>query len=84
MCWLTGAELTEETQLVLFGLNEHVSKGPCTAAKPWSWNALESAKWTSWSGLGEMAPVEAMRLYVRTLEEDVVCPPLPPSIVCTL
>ena len=34
--------------------------------------ALENAKWTSWSGLGSMAPMEAMRLYVRTLEEDVV------------
>ena len=34
--------------------------------------ALENAKWTSWSGLGETSPMEAMRLYVRTLEEDVV------------
>ena len=34
--------------------------------------ALDNAKWTSWSGLGNMPPMEAMRLYVRTLEEDVV------------
>ena len=30
---------------------------------------VESAKWTSWSNLGEMPSVEAMRLYVRTLDE---------------
>ena len=35
------------------------------------WNVVESAKWTSWSNLGDMPSVEAMRLYVRTLDEAV-------------
>jgi len=38
--------------------------------------ALDNAKWTSWSGLGNMPPMEAMRLYVRTLEEDEVRSPV--------
>ena len=36
------------------------------------WNVVESAKWQSWSQLGEMAPVEAMRLYMRLLESEQV------------
>ncbi len=44
--------------------------------------ALENAKWTSWSGLGDMAAMEAMRLYVRTLEEDVVRPRAASSSLC--
>ena len=33
---------------------------------------VESAKWQSWSQLGEMAPVEAMRLFMRLLESEQV------------
>ena len=76
-----GAQLTDETQLVLYGLARQVAEGPCTDAKPWGWNSLETAKWTSWSGLGDMSPVEAMRLYVRTLEEDIVRSNIPPVVL---
>lgn len=31
---------------------------------------VESAKWTSWKQLTNMPATEAMRLYVRTLEEE--------------
>lgn len=37
--------------------------------KPWGWNVVEHAKWTSWTHLGNMNSLEAMRLFVRTLEE---------------
>lgn len=33
---------------------------------------IESAKWQAWSQLQDMAPVEAMRLYVRLLEDELV------------
>lgn len=33
---------------------------------------MESAKWQAWSQLQDMAPVEAMRLYVRLLEDELV------------
>ncbi|CAI5495736.1 unnamed protein product, partial [Closterium sp. Naga37s-1] len=44
--------------------------GPCNKPKPWAWNIVELAKWQSWTELGKMAPVEAMRLFVRALEEE--------------
>eukprot|EP00850_Spirogloea_muscicola_P004934 SM000022S07148 [mRNA] locus=s22:202957:208318:+ [translate_table: standard] len=46
------------------------TSGPCNTAKPWGWSVVESAKWQSWKNLGNMPPVEAMRLFVRTLEEE--------------
>ncbi len=33
---------------------------------------MENAKWKGWSELEDMPTMEAMRLYVRALEEDVV------------
>eukprot|EP00898_Chlorokybus_atmophyticus_P001743 jgi/Chlat1/256/Chrsp1S08780 len=44
--------------------------GPCGDSKPWSWNVVERAKWEGWKQLGQMPAVEAMRLFVRTLEEE--------------
>lgn len=45
-----------------------VTAGACTSAKPWGWNAIESAKWNSWMQLGDMGTLEAMALYVATME----------------
>ncbi len=47
-------------------------QGPNTQPKPWGWNVVENAKWQSWKQLGDMPAVEAMRLYVRSLEEEQV------------
>jgi hypothetical protein len=33
---------------------------------------VANAKWQSWKQLGDLAQMEAMRLYVRTLEEELV------------
>ncbi len=33
---------------------------------------VESAKYTAWKQLGSISPMEAMRLYVRTVEEEQV------------
>lgn len=46
------------------------TQGACSAPKPWAWNVVESAKWSSWSALRAMEAPEAMRLYVRALEQD--------------
>lgn len=61
---------SDEARLVFYALQQQASAGPCKEAKPWSWNPVENAKWQSWKSLGNMAPMEAMRLYVRTLEEE--------------
>ena len=46
-------------------------QGPCAEPKPWGWNVVNNAKWQSWKQLGDMSKMEAMRLFVRTLEEEV-------------
>ncbi|KAF5836080.1 hypothetical protein DUNSADRAFT_6500 [Dunaliella salina] len=63
-------ELSQEIQLALFSLSKQIDEGPCNVPKPWSWNAVESTKWMAWNQLGKMSAVEAMRLYVRTLDEE--------------
>ena len=57
----------------MYALHQQATVGPCTEAKPWGWNVVESAKWESWNQLGNMSSVEAMRLYVKMVEDDQVC-----------
>ena len=56
----------------MYALHQQATVGPCTEAKPWGWNVVESAKWESWNQLGNMSSVEAMRLYVKMVEDDQV------------
>ncbi|KAM1038746.1 hypothetical protein ACFX13_034114 [Malus domestica] len=44
--------------------------GPCNAPEPSAWNAVEKSKWSSWKKLADMASTEAMRLFVKILEEE--------------
>eukprot|EP00879_Flechtneria_rotunda_P022424 GHRR01023674.1.p1 GENE.GHRR01023674.1~~GHRR01023674.1.p1 ORF type:complete len:430 (+),score=138.99 GHRR01023674.1:183-1472(+) len=62
--------LTDETRLLFYALHSQAAHGPCEESKPWGWNVVESAKWNAWSQLGNMSQMEAMRLYVRTLDEE--------------
>ena len=65
---------SRETQLILFGLSSQVAHGPCDEPQPSSWsNQIELEKWTAWNSLKDMDRMEAMRLFVKTLEEDEVC-----------
>ena len=57
---------------MLYALQQQATVGPCKDPKPWGWNVVESAKWQSWHQLGEMSKMEAMRLYVRIVEEAQV------------
>ncbi|KMZ67606.1 Acyl-CoA Binding Protein [Zostera marina] len=59
-----------DVALMLYGLHRQATVGPCNAAKPGLWNVVEHGKWTSWSELGAMASTEAMRLFVKLLEEE--------------
>ena len=67
-----GNSFKDETRLALFALERQAVAGSCKEPKPWGWNVVESAKWQAWSQLQDMAPVEAMRLYVRLLEDELV------------
>ena len=69
---IAGAKaIPDESRLVLYALHQQATIGPCTEPKPWAWNVVESAKWQSWVQLGDMSSVEAMRLYVKLLDEEV-------------
>ncbi|KAK9808467.1 hypothetical protein WJX73_009555 [Symbiochloris irregularis] len=61
--------LSDEQRLLLHALHQQASVGPCTGQKPWGWNVVEAAKHDAWSQLGNMTSMEAMRLYVKALEE---------------
>ncbi|CAI5465942.1 unnamed protein product [Closterium sp. Yama58-4] len=65
-----STQYSDLTCLALYSLYQQAVHGPCTKPKPWAWNIVELAKWQSWTELGKMAPVEAMRLFVRALEEE--------------
>lgn len=59
-----------ENALLLYGLYQQATVGPCNVSKPRSWNPIEHSKWTSWNSLGNMPSQEAMRLFVKILEEE--------------
>ncbi|EFJ47063.1 hypothetical protein VOLCADRAFT_121032 [Volvox carteri f. nagariensis] len=68
---LAGAKtLSQENQLLLYALNQQATVGPNTTARPWGWNVVESTKWQGWKELGNMTTMEAMRLFVRTLDDE--------------
>ncbi|KAG7030231.1 Acyl-CoA-binding domain-containing protein 4 [Cucurbita argyrosperma subsp. argyrosperma] len=64
------SRFSDEAALLLYGLYQQATVGRCNVPEPSSWHAIEKSKWKSWNGLGNMAPVEAMRLFVKILEEE--------------
>ncbi|XP_043721442.1 acyl-CoA-binding domain-containing protein 4-like isoform X2 [Telopea speciosissima] len=64
------SKFQNDVALLLYGLYQQATVGPCSVPKPRAWNPLEQSKWTSWHGLGNMASTEAMRLFVKILEEE--------------
>ncbi|GIL58353.1 hypothetical protein Vafri_13410 [Volvox africanus] len=67
----TGAKtLSQENQLLLYALNQQATVGPNTTTRPWGWNVVESTKWQGWKELGQMTTIEAMRLFVRTIDDE--------------
>lgn len=65
-----ASKFSNDTALLLYALYQQATVGPCNVPKPRSWSPVEQSKWTSWSGLENMAPTEAMRLFVKILEEE--------------
>ncbi|XP_009619480.1 acyl-CoA-binding domain-containing protein 4-like isoform X2 [Nicotiana tomentosiformis] len=66
----SSSKFSNDIALLLFGLYQQAIVGPCKIPKPRSWSPVEQSKWTSWNGLGNMASTEAMRLFVKILEEE--------------
>ncbi|KAB5556226.1 hypothetical protein DKX38_007135 [Salix brachista] len=65
-----SSKFQNDTALLLYALYKQATIGPCNVPKPSSWKAVEQSKWKSWQGLGNMVSTEAMRLFVKILEED--------------
>lgn len=64
------SKFANDVALLLYALYQQATVGPCTIPKPRGWSPIEQSKWTSWNGLGKMATTEAMRLFVKILEEE--------------
>ncbi|GJU28192.1 acyl-CoA-binding domain-containing protein 4-like protein isoform X1 [Tanacetum coccineum] len=64
------SKFSNDVALLLYALYQQATVGPCTVPKPRGWSPVEQGKWTSWNGLGNMASIEAMRLFVKILEEE--------------
>ncbi|GKU97722.1 hypothetical protein SLEP1_g10827 [Rubroshorea leprosula] len=59
-----------DVALILYALYKQATVGPCNVPKPSSWSRVEQSKWQSWKELANMASTEAMRLFVKLLEEE--------------
>lgn len=64
------SKFSNDVALLLYALYQQATVGPCNIPKPRGWSPVEQSKWTSWNGLGNMASIEAMRLFVKILEEE--------------
>lgn len=64
------SKFANDVALLLYALHQQATVGPCKIPKPRGWSPVEQSKWTSWNGLGNMASTEAMRLFVKILEEE--------------
>ncbi|AED93708.1 acyl-CoA binding protein 5 [Arabidopsis thaliana] len=64
-----SSKFSNDTSLLLYTLHQQATLGPCSIPKPSAWNPVEQSKWKSWQGLGTMPSIEAMRLFVKILEE---------------
>ncbi|KAL8171744.1 hypothetical protein V2J09_023548 [Rumex salicifolius] len=65
-----SSKFKSDVALLLYGLYQQATIGPCNVPKPRAWSPVEQSKWQSWNGLGNMASTEAMRLFVKILEEE--------------
>ncbi|MCL7028603.1 hypothetical protein MKW94_020059 [Papaver nudicaule] len=64
------SKFRNDVAVLLYGLYHQATIGPCNIPKPRAWSPVELSKWKSWDGLGNMATTEAMRLFVKILEEE--------------
>ncbi|KAK7392020.1 hypothetical protein VNO78_20446 [Psophocarpus tetragonolobus] len=64
------SKFANSTALLLYSLYQQASIGPCNVPEPSSWKLVEHSKWASWNQLGNMSSTEAMRLFVKILEEE--------------
>ena len=63
------ASFGDETRLILYALQSQAERGPCEPRSKWGMAAEDRAAPT-WANLGKMEPFEAMRLFVKLLDDE--------------
>ncbi|XP_019423012.1 PREDICTED: acyl-CoA-binding domain-containing protein 4-like isoform X6 [Lupinus angustifolius] len=66
----TKSKFSNSTALLLYTLYKQATIGPCNIPEPSTWKIVDHSKWASWNQLGNMSSTEAMRLFVKILEEE--------------
>ena len=64
------ASFGDETRLILYALQSQAERGPCEPRSKWGMAAEDRAKHETWANLGKMEPFEAMRLFVKLLDDE--------------
>ncbi|KAF7805103.1 acyl-CoA-binding domain-containing protein 4 [Senna tora] len=64
------SKFTSSTALLLYSLYQQACIGPCNIPEPSTWKIVDHSKWASWKQLGNISSTEAMRLFVKILEEE--------------
>ncbi|KAL3516071.1 hypothetical protein ACH5RR_022973 [Cinchona calisaya] len=65
-----SSKFSNDVALLLYALYQQATIGPCNIPKPRGWSPVELSKWRSWNELGNMVSTEAMRLFLKILEEE--------------
>ncbi|CAL9072452.1 unnamed protein product [Musa acuminata var. zebrina] len=64
-----SAKVSNDVQLLLYGLYKIATEGPCTVPQPSALKMTARAKWNAWRRLGTMPPEEAMQMYIMIISE---------------
>ncbi|GMJ11776.1 acyl-CoA binding protein 4 [Hibiscus trionum] len=65
-----GSRFCNDVALLLYAFYQQATVGPCNVPEPSSWSHVEQSKWKSWQQLGDMVPTEAMRHFMKLLDEE--------------
>ncbi|GAB5373429.1 hypothetical protein AAMO2058_001750900, partial [Amorphochlora amoebiformis] len=65
-----GIKAGNDGALLMYSLYMQATHGKCNMDQPSMWNVTEYAKWRCWSAISHMGKMEAMRRYVKTVEEE--------------
>jgi acyl-CoA-binding protein len=65
----SSAKVSNDVQLMLYGLYKIATEGACTTPQPSALKMTARAKWQAWKKLGAMPAEEAMQKYIAIITE---------------
>ena len=63
------ATIGTSDQLLLYALSQQAQHGACKEPRPSLFDTVAKAKWSAWCELGERSKMEAMFMFVQTVDE---------------